>query len=204
MHVYFGSYMTWVHANYHDRSAQATWSCKANNTVCFASSQVWSELRMRTTSWDLCRSALPRERTSQPLPATSHTSSTRVWDTTTQSKEVIRSDPQIQLLTNHIRILLPRDPQTHRRTSPTTRLMKTTAGTSRKSTGTSVITTMAAITTPVKANWQSIVAAAINATAINMKMTTDMEKSRGSTSAGDGRNVCKGNFSFWSTCNMQH
>lgn len=27
-------------------------------------------------------------------------------------------------------------------------------------------------------------------------MTTDMQRSRGSTSAGDGRNVCKGNFSL--------
>ncbi len=167
--------------------------CKANGTFCFASSQVWSEHRMQTTSWDPCPAASLRERTSQHPPVTSHTSSTRARGTPRQSGEVtglgcFRRDPQIQLITNHTDTLSPRDPQTHRQTPPTTQLTKINTGASENSKVTSMVITMAMITTTVMET--------ITATAIAMTMTTDTGRSRGNTSAGDGRNVCKGNFSF--------
>lgn len=155
--------------------------CKANRNFCFASSQVWSEHKMLTTSWDPCPAASPRERTSQHPPVTSRTSSTRARGTPGQSREVVtlgcfRRDPQIQLITN--RTLSPRDPQTHRRTPPPTPTQLTKSSTS------------------VTATRRSIMTVAITATAIATTVTTDTGRSRGSTSAGDGRNVCKGNFSF--------
>ena len=160
-------------------------SCKANSTFCFASSQVWSEHRMETTSWDPCPAASPRQRTSPHPPLTSRTSSTRAWGTPGQSREVVtpggfRRDPQIQLIASHTDTLSPRDPQTHRQTPPSTQSVNIGKATS---------------TTVTVSRW-SIMTAAITAAAIAMTMTTDMGRSRGNISAGDGRNVCKGNFSF--------
>lgn len=138
---------------------------------------------MQTTSCDLCLAASLRERTSQHPPVTSHTSSTRASGSPGQSGEAMnlgcfRKDPQIHLITNHTGTLSPRDPQTHRRAPPTTRLMKIKRGVSKNSRVASKVTR------------RSTMAMAIIA------MTTDMGRSRGNTSAGDGRNVCKGNFSY--------
>lgn len=172
---------------------------KLMGLFCFACSQVWSEHRMQTTSWDPCRAASLRERTSQHPPVTSRTSSTRVRGTPGQSSEVmsprcVRRDPPIQPITNHTDTLSPRGQQTHSRTPPTTQLMKIDTGTSNNSKVTSMVISAATITTAVVGTTWSIMAT--TATAIAMRMTTDMGRSRGNTSVGDGRNVCKGNFSF--------
>ncbi len=172
---------------------------KANRTFCFASSQVWSEHRMQITSWDQSPAASLKKRTSQRPPVTSHTSSTRA--TLGQSGESmslggIRGDPQIQLITNHKATLLPRDPQTLRQIPTPALLMKINTEASKNSRATSMVITMATITATVTVSRRSIVAVAITTAAITIAVTTDMGRGRGSTSAGDGRNVCKGNFSF--------
>lgn len=155
----------------------------SKGTFCFACSQVWSEHQMQTTSWDLWLAVSLRERTSQHPPATSHTSSTRATGTPKPSGEVMnlacfREDQQSHLITSHS-ILSPRDPQTHgRRPPPPTQFMKIERGVSKN------------IPVAFQVMIRSIMAMAITTT------TTDKGRSRGSTSAGDGRNVCKGNFSY--------
>lgn len=173
--------------------------CKANGTFCFASSQVWSEHRMQTTSWDPCHAASLTKRTSRRPPATSHTSSTRARGTPGPSREATslgccRGDPQIQVTANHTDALSPRDRPAHRRSPPTTRLMKISTGAGQNSQVTSMVIPVATVTVTVTR--ESITTEAITATAIAMRTTTDVGRSRGNTSAGDGRNVCKGNFSF--------
>lgn len=164
---------------------------KANGSVCFASSQVWSEHRMETTSWDPFLGASPREKTSRHPLVTSHTSSTRVKGTTRQSRGVIslrvlKRDPQIQLRTPS-----RRDPQSPRPNRSTTRPREvSTKGGKHSKMCITVLT--------VAPKW-SIIGRAITKTT-----TTDAARSRGSTSAGEGRNVCKGNFSFYSTCRKLH
>lgn len=172
---YFTSTSTFKYFMFLLVSLESTYYRKANGTVCFASSQVWSEHRMETTSWDLCPAALPKEKTSQHPQVTSHTSSTRVRGATRQSRGVIglrvfKRNPQIQLL-NHQDTRSPRDPQRHRQNLSTTRLLKVIIKGSKSS-------------------------KAITTTAITKTMTTGTARSRGNTSAGEGRNVCKDNFSF--------
>lgn len=140
---------------------------------------------MQTTSSDPCPAASLRQRTSRRPPVTSHTSSTRAregpwW---ILSPKRFRGHSQIQLIVNHTDTRSPRDPQTLKQTPTTTQLMKSR--------------TMATIkTTHTGTRWS------ITATAITMAMSTGTERGRGNTSVGEGRNVCKGNFSFYSSCSI--
>lgn len=169
-------------------------SCKANWTFSFASRQVWSERRMQTTSSDLFHEALPRERTSQHLPTTSHTSSTRATGTTRQRRAVVSRgwfgrDPRIEPFVDHTDTVSPKVQRIHRQTLPTPQLMKIITGAGGSSKVASMAITWVMITIMMTRGKAGAASAGMTTTAVT-------GRSRGSTSAGEGRNVCKGNFSF--------
>lgn len=161
---------------------QFIWSNVAESTFYFVSSQVWSEHRMQTTSWDQCPVALQRRRTSPLLSVTSHTSSTRVMETPIQSRPitsftVFRKDLLIHLITN----------QDYLPQLSLCKFIKVPA---------MLICMTKVMTQVMEASWSMESAAVI-------AVITDMGESRGSTSVGEGRNVCKGTFLF-NFLNQQH
>lgn len=151
---------------------------------------------MQTTSCVPCPLAWPGERTSQDPTVTSRTSSTgpaRVQ--LLISHTVTTRNPQTSSWTqpavNHTSST--RDPLAHRPILPTTHLLRTSRGVNKNSSTRPIIITMATVTTTTRC---STTAAGITATTTTMTATTDTGRGRSSTSAGDGRNVCKGNLSF--------
>lgn len=159
--------------------------CKTNqanlitkfNIVCFASSQVWSELQMQTTSWNQCHSVWPRGKTSRLHPITCHTFSTGAGGTSAPTK-VTKSF---------------RDLQETGQTSSTAQLTEI-ANLVRNT-----VINMAIGTWVTSARWSITAVNILTTAAITMEITTGTGRSTGSTFAGEGRNVCKGYFSYCST-----